>query len=55
MGILMATVVLAVALGAVTFRFAVVRPTLAITVLMTRWDGKRVGGAGSYVLAPTHD
>jgi hypothetical protein len=45
------------ALGTVTFRFAVERPTLAIAILIVRrWDGKRVGGAGSYVPStPTHD
>jgi hypothetical protein len=55
MNIPMATVV-ATALGAVTFRFWVVSPILAIAVLIvTRWDRKWVGGTGSHMLTPTHD
>jgi hypothetical protein len=51
------TVMIAVALGAVTFRFAVAPPIPAIAVLLvTRGDRKRVRGTGSYVLfTPTHD
>jgi hypothetical protein len=56
MNIPMATVIVATALGAVTFRFWVVSPILAIAVLIvTRWDRKRVRGIGSYVSTPTHD
>jgi hypothetical protein len=51
----MATVVVTAALGTVTFRLGVGRPILAIAILMVRrWDGKRVGGAGSHVPTPTH-
>ena len=51
-----ATVIVAAALRAMTFRLVVVSSILMIAVLMvTRWWGrKRVGGTGSYVLAPTH-
>lgn len=52
----MATVMVTATLGTVTFRFGVVGPTFAIAVLMVRrWDRKRVGRAGSYVPAPTHN
>lgn len=57
MNIPMASVIVAAALRAMTFRLVVVPSILTIAVLMvTRWwDRKRVGGTGSYVLAPTHD
>jgi hypothetical protein len=56
MNIPTATVVVAVALGAVTLRFAVAPPVPTIAVLLvTRGNRKRVWGAGSYVFTPTHD
>jgi hypothetical protein len=52
----MATIMVTAALGTVTLRLGVERPIPAIAILIeTRWDRKRVGGAGSHVPAPTHD
>lgn len=52
----MATVTVMAALGTVTFGFGVAPPILVMAILIvTRWDRKRVGGAGSYIPTPTHD